>query len=186
MNFISIFKQNYFFLLFFFLFITYLKYFLSTFYFLRSCTCQKSMPNAHWMKLYREQSFTHPYIFHYVFGKYQLINIPRFDFHLRYSEFIFGKYLHFALRFTPLVSAYMAIIMCSDRVYGEACFILQSFILTSQQWAVRKGMIQTPQPHWTPQREKNGIVKRTAGLSLGRQFSTMIMSFWYIFAIEGS
>lgn len=97
-----------------------------------------------------------------IWKKYQLINIAHdLIFIFRYSEFIFGKYLHFALRFTPLVSAYMAIIMCSDRVDGEACFILQSFILTPQQWAVRKGMTQTPQPHCTPRNrgEMNSIGK---------------------------
>lgn len=62
----------------------------------------------------------------------------------------FWQYLHFTLRFTPLVSAYMAIIVCSDRADGETCFILQSFILTSQQWAVRKGMTRTPRPPYAP------------------------------------
>lgn len=126
------------------------------------------------------------YIFDYL-EKYEdhLINIlARFDFHLRYNEFIFGKYLHFAsFRFTPLVSAYMAIIMCPDRAgmrWGGMFYFTIIYLNLATMGCQKRDDTDTSTPPNAPRGRENRYrinANCLAGRTLAQQFSTMIMSF---------
>lgn len=86
-----------------------------------------------------------------------------------------------ASRFTPLVSAYVAIIVCWVRWRDrETRFILESFIFTSQQWVVIKGM--TPRPRVRTQRTSGGrIIRKTGGGATLKLFANI----WLWLALSG-